>query len=47
MNIIMTMRSSSFWSGKVYPDIRMDHPSDGIKVEHPFIASKNLTDNRP
>jgi len=24
-----------------------DHPSDGVKVKHPPIASENLTNNRP
>jgi len=39
---------SNFCRGKVYPDIRWGSiiPSEGVKVKHLSIDSKNLTNNR-
>jgi len=38
---------SSFWKGKVHPDIRRRvTPSEGVKVRHSSVTSENLTNNR-
>ena len=40
---------STFWRGKVYPDIRRGLPpaGGGVKVRHPSIDRENSTNNRP